>query len=116
MIRWRGKIKSFLFQLPLLFNPATFYFFNPGLSNQQESGGWRFRLLVFPMWNHWQLDYSHILFPVNLGKGKNYYNSSSGFNEVEGNLENVGLCIQESEELETRTRRVKWPSNRVVLG
>ena len=30
-------------------------FFNPSLSNQQESGGWRSGLLAFPIWKHWQL-------------------------------------------------------------
>ncbi len=73
MIRWRGKIKSFLFQLPLLFNPALFYLFNPGLSNEQGSGGWKVRLLVFPMWNHWQLGCDHILLSLKLLKGENHY-------------------------------------------
>ena len=53
---------------------------------------------------------------LKLVKSENHYSSSSGFNEVEGSLENVGLCIQKSEELETRTRRAKWPLDRVVLG
>ena len=53
---------------------------------------------------------------LKLVKGENHYNSSSGLNKVEGSVGNVGLCIQESEELESQTRRLEWPSNRVVLG
>ena len=38
MIRWRGKIKSFVFQLPLLFNPASFYFSIPIYQISEKAG------------------------------------------------------------------------------